>query len=590
MGQQTTWIVTLPLAATVLAGCGGGGGAGDTVAAAPATIRATSQSLQLAEDTELTGVLAAESTAASVTFRVSVPPGNGTVRVTEATGAFAYLPAPDFFGEDSFSFSARDAAGNVATAVVDLRIEGVDDPPEIASLPDTGNSSTGYAVVLPLAIRHTDDEPLQITATVQNETVVEARVDQATRQLVLEPRTHGTSGVEVRVNDGRTTASTSFTFTVGDVARHLTVTTSAPESRAVMLRNPGGSAQDFELTHNGRHAFTSLDQILDVIRAQPDEVPGEPFERKLWRYLRDNTYHHAPVSGAGWMDGTWPTLASFGWGFCSNVTSAFIQLAEAAGYEARAWSLGGHVMPEIRIGDRWQVYDPDVAVYYFRRDGEIASVEDLAADSTLISDPTTPLFQPGGYAYAYVYDPLLARIYETTEDNRLAPWYPSDEPFHGSRITLPAGSRLIYPGRWTASPTGYDGARPYPVEAFRQARLEIPAGTTGALEIPWVLWDVQGSGTVRVRGEVHAVGSAELSNGLASASASVTELEIVDNPGGMALVMMINPLWYDMQGTNEVIVTGKDVWMLDAGTVELPVANRVSPVPDEVRRPRPGES
>jgi hypothetical protein len=82
------------------------------------------------------------------------------------------------------------------------------------------------------------------------------------------------------------------------------------------------------------------------------------------------------------------------------------------------------------------------------------------------------------------------------------------------------------------------------------------------------------------------VNTTELTARLAGASASVTEIEIVDNPDGIALIMMINPLWYEMQTTNEVVVTGKDVWSIVSGTVELPTPNRVSPVPDEIRRPR----
>jgi hypothetical protein len=50
--------------------------------------------------------------------------------------------------------------------------------------------------------------------------------------------------------------------------------------------------------------------------------------------------------------------------------------------------------------------------------------------------------------------------------------------------------------------------------------------------------------------------------------------------------MMINPLWYEVQTSNDVVVTGKDVWSIVPGTLELPAGNRVWPVPDDIRRPR----
>jgi hypothetical protein len=574
------------LLSLALQGCGGGG-SGAEPRAQPESLTAEGQALRVAEDTAYSGTLSVGNASGALNFHISTPPTHGAVQLDGVTGAFVYTPAPDFFGTDAFAFIATDATGATASAVVTVLVDGVDDPPEIAALPDAGNSPETYEVVVPLVVNDPDGDPIAITATVADPGVVEAVADNPARQLVLRPKGYGASRVRVEVTDGTTTVSTEFSFTVRDVARSAQVRTSHPTARAIVLTNTGTAATDFELTHNGRHAFASLDQILEVIRALPDEIAAEPFERKLWRYIRDNTYHYPPGSVAGWSDSTWATLNSFGWGFCSNVTSVFIQLAEAAGYEARAWGLGGHVVPEIRIGGSWRMYDPDVAIYYFRRDGNIASVADLAADPTLISTPASPFFAPGSYEYAYTYDPLLASIYGTTGDNFVDSGYPSREPFAGSRITLPAGGRLIYPGRWTANPVTYDGTTPYTVEQFRQARLEIPAGTVGSLTIPWVLWDVQGQGTVRIGSSDYAVGSAGLRSRLAGGPTSVTSIEITSNPDGIALVMMINPIWYDMQATNEVIVTGKDVWSISAGKVALPEENQPPPpVPDSLRKPR----
>ena len=584
-----TWLAfTASLIALILQGCGGSGSAGGDATASPAAAPAHVQAVRLDEDSLYSGTVSAANPPGTVTFRITAQPAHGAVALSGSTGTFSYTPTADFFGTDSFAFSATDTTGASTFGSVRLDVGGVDDPPGISALPDASNSPDAYETVLPLLIREPDQEPLTVTASVVDTTIVEAVVDAPGRRLILRPKRSGASRVNVAVNDGHTTDSTSLTFTVQDVARSLVVHSSAPSSSAIVLTNTSSTTTDFELTHNGHHAFATMDQILDAIRNLADEVPAEPFERKLWRFIRDNTYHYPPVSGEGWMDAIWPTLNSFGWGFCSNVTSVFIQIAEAAGFEARAWGLNGHVVPEIRIGGSWQMYDPDLAVYYYRRDGVIASVTDLGADTTLITAPTSPLFAPGATAYDIVYNnPYLAGIYGTTDDNLLAWWYPSREPFHGSRITLPAGGRLIYPGRWTDNPIGYDGTTPYTVEQFRQARLEIPAGPAGSITVPWVLWDVQGTGTVRILGQDYSAGSAELRTRLLRPGAPITDLGIIDNASGLALIMLINPLWYDLLEQNALVLTGKDVWAIQPATVSLPLANRPPPpVPTALRKPQ----
>lgn len=575
------------LAAVLVQGCGGSGGDGTDAspAAGPlAVTRLPARAMTLAEDGHHAGSLTFDGADPDAVYRVATAPAHGAL-VLAADGAFAYTPAPDFHGRDAFGYQVEHADGARFTGTVDLDVVAVNDPPALAAIAAEANGVAAPDVVVPLGVTDIDGDTLRIAARSDDTRIAEVQVDQAGRLLRIRGRDYGTTVIAVTVSDGTAVATREFSFTVADRERRVTVPVVQPASSAIVLANGSGERVEVELTHNGKRAFTSLDQIVAAVRAQPDEMTGEPFERKLWRYLRDNTLRYPPVGGAGWLDGTWPTLNSFGWGFCSNVTSAFIQIAAAAGYEARAWTLAGHVLPEILIDGAWQAWDPDVAVVYRRRDGAIASVADLALDPTLITSPQDPLFAAGSAGYQSAYDPVLAQIYGSTGDNVLATWYPAPEPYHGARISLPAGARLIYPGLWTADPTGYDGATPYPVEFARQARLEIPAGIVGRITVPWVLWDVQGAGTVEVGNATYAAGSPGLAATLAATEAAVTEVEILANPGGVALVMMINPAWYEVLATNEIILTGKDTWAIVPTVVTLAADKRVNPVPARVRRP-----
>ena len=214
------------------------------------------------------------------------------------------------------------------------------------------------------------------------------------------------------------------------------------------------------------------------------------------------------------------------------------------------------------------------------------NVNELIADPSLISSPINPIFSPG--VNDVVYSQTIADIYGSTDYFFALDYLPTYSLLNG-RIALPAGGRLIYPGVWIPPPVAYDDyyTVAYPVDQFRQARLELPAGYAGSIAVPWVLADVQGTGRVRIAGVEFNAGSTPLRDYLAGSSTAVTSLDVIDNPSGLALIMLINPLWYDMVENNSVLLTGKDVWAVTAGSYALDPANRPPPeVPAALRKPQ----
>ena len=458
--------------------------------------------------------------------------------------------------------------------------------PQINPIPDSRNSAYDYAVSVPFSLRGDGGEPFTIAATVEDATVADVVVDVPSLTLILTPRARGVTSVRVEVRGSRYVDATSFTFTVQDVSRTEQVVSPVAGTEAVVLTNQGVTATDFDLTHNGHLAFSSMEKLLASVRALPDAINAEPLPRKIWRFVRDNTYHFPTVSFEQWLLASGPTLNSFGFGLCSNVASVVVQIAQAAGYQARARSLNGHVVPEILVAGAWQMYDPDLSVYYYKADGTVAGVDELIADPSLISAPINPIFGPG--MNDVVYSQTIADIYASTDYFFVLDYLPAYALLN-SRMTLPAGGRLIYPGVWSAQPVAYDDyfITPYPVDQFRQARLELPAGYLGSMPVPWVLADVQGTGRVRIAGVQFDAGSTPLRDFLVGSSTAVTSLDVIDNPSGLALIMLINPLWYDVREDNSVVLTGKDVWAVSAASYALDPANRPPPeVPVTLRKPR----
>lgn len=576
-------IVVIAILAAVGTACGGGGGDGSHGA-----LLAHGQELAVAEDSRLDGILRATVPASKpVSFVLVSGPARGSLELDATTGRFSYLPEADYFGSDSFAFKAQTADGVSGPASIQISIRNVDDAPRLAEIADVGNSASSAAVRIPLQVVEPDGEPVSIIATASDPSVVHVSVDPAGAAILLEGREYGEAVISIQVRDAVNTVSGQFAFSVRDVTRSARVASASPEHEAIVISNGRPVETRFELLHNGQIAFTRIDQIIEAVRALSDDVEDEPFERKLWRYVRDAVYHAPPVNAEQWLYASWPTMASFGWGFCGHVAAIYVRVARAAGYEARVWGLNGHVVPEIYVDGAWRMYDPDLAVYYRRRDGAIAGVEDLVADPLLIRSPVNPLFNPGGNDWAY--SDTVAAIYGSADDNRLADHvFLSLEEFRGSTITLPADARLVYPGHWTPAPIGYDGSEPYPIEAFRQARMELPAGFLGNLSPPWVLWDVQGTGRVKVMDRVFDAGSAELAAFLQAPGASVTSVDVVENDAGLALVFMVNALWYRVEVDNEVELTGKDVWGLRVQMTTLAPEHRLNvPPPESLMKPRP---
>ena len=97
-------------------------------------------------------------------LEVASAPAHGSA-VAAATGLITYRPDPDYFGNDSFAYSATDRHGRVASAVVTVTIMGVDDPPVFPADFVLVADEDGTVRFDPLAMAHDPDgDALEIVA------------------------------------------------------------------------------------------------------------------------------------------------------------------------------------------------------------------------------------------------------------------------------------------------------------------------------------------------------------------------------------------------------------------------------------------
>jgi hypothetical protein len=534
---------------------------------------ALSQSLAVTEDQPLQGRLAAVSIQEKVTFRIVVQPRHGQLQVDPESGAFQYTPDADYFGEDSFTFVAATRRQSSQAAPMTLHVQPVNDAPRPDAIPNLQNSAYERDIHYTVGAYDVEGDRVQLTPFVDDPAIARVSLDAASNELTIEPLGRGTTQVTIEASDGKDTGRTQFAFSVGDVTKIAKQDAGPERDHAVLLVNDSDRTIPFNLSHNAFPLMDSDEQMVEYVRAMPSVFADEPFERKLWRFVRDNVYHWPPLSADQWISDPWMVISSLGWGFCGEVSAAYVRLAQAAGYEARVRGLSGHVVPEIRIGERWQMFDPDLALYYRTRPGEIASVDDLVADPTLITAPTDPVLDT--VANPLPYSDFVASIYASTADN-----YVADSVFvtlaAGARppLTLPPGAEFVYPGRWTDAPSGFDGDTPYEVPAFEQGSLITPSGWTGSVPLPFRLAAVQGEGRVRIGALELVIGSPQLDEALRGNPLEYDHVEILEARSPVRLVVYMNALRYVLEPTNDLELRGQDVWAIQVNRIELPVQNK----------------
>jgi len=141
-----------------------------------------------------------------------------------ADGSFTYRPTADFFGSDTFEYHANDGQASSATITVTITVEPVNDPPEIAPLPDLELSAQSLPILLAISDLESADSELTITASSSNPSLLPASGllldgsgSQRTLTVVPAPHQMGVATVSVTVHDPEGLAATQ-TFTVRVIA------------------------------------------------------------------------------------------------------------------------------------------------------------------------------------------------------------------------------------------------------------------------------------------------------------------------------------------------------------------------------------
>ena len=204
-------------------------------------------------------------------------------------------------------------------------------------------------------------------------------------------------------------------------------------NRRLIIRNTDPSTAVIpRLSIEGWPDLSSSEGILASILK-----PGMTAEEKslaIWKFLVDWRFHHYPAEQGDEVHDPVRFINVYGYGFCDDSARNTAALAQLAGLRSRVWGLSGHVVAETYYAGRWHMFDPDHEVYYRTPAGHIASVEELAANPSLITQTKTDPIGSDTRA--------IARLYTTTEDNSVRERKVSAT--HKMRLVLHPGDELVY--------------------------------------------------------------------------------------------------------------------------------------------------
>lgn len=251
-----------------------------------------------------------------------------------------------------------------------------------------------------------------------------------------------------------------------------------------------------DMNLNGEHFFSSNAGILSriAIQAYGDESADlSIFD--IFNFVVKNSNHDSPISANYWAHTPTLYFNSVGFGLCDDSASVFSILAREAGFDARVWGLGGHVVAEVLIDGKWGMFDPDYGVFFTGANGKVRSVESLELDVDAFSMPHgssegVELFNKNIEIYE--------RIFTTAGNNATSTWYNLTINDQADSFTMPGFSRIEFPYSFSVQPKKFNNES---TEKHTNLKLTVPSGFTGQVSNDLLIHAITGEGVVVVDGK-----------------------------------------------------------------------------------------
>lgn len=210
----------------------------------------------------------------------------------------------------------------------------------------------------------------------------------------------------------------------------------------LVIKNESANSATFTLNINDKFPLTE-ERFLNEIKILTDSL-HEPLYEVAWQYIAENTKHNTPITQEMWIHNPEIFLNSIGLGFCDDRAIVLAKTWKNLGYKVRIYGLNGHVVPEIFIKNKWQMYDPDHGVCYFNDKGKVASVEELGENVDYFYNNKSLIFDE--LSDLSINSQFLIEKYKTKKDNLVNEIYLDNEDEKlDFMFELPPNAKLSFP-------------------------------------------------------------------------------------------------------------------------------------------------
>lgn len=261
------------------------------------------------------------------------------------------------------------------------------------------------------------------------------------------------------------------------------------ENGAILITNTSESEKDLSRMLED-YFFLNDSSLIEYIKTFKTPNGFEQDYRKAWYFMTQFTWSACyPLSSRDDYQDALFFINSVGWVFCGVKSQELAQIWSMMGYKSRIWDLQGHIVPEVFVNNRWEMWDPTYHVFYPDSNGIPASVSGLSSSPELIKKPNDPFgLKKTLWMRMAGYSSNLTDLYSSSNDNVILKTF--DAKYEKSarlKFSIPADSKILFPV-YSGLPlwSNYRGEINR-LNDYAELALYLNPGTTGTINLPLLL-------------------------------------------------------------------------------------------------------
>ena len=339
-------------------------------------------------------------------------------------------------------------------------------------------------------------------------------------------------------------------------------------AQELVIENKGQETAEFAIELNNGF-YLDEKEIIQQIEKMAPEFPGEGLERRAWRYVIEHVKLNKELGSENWQHAPIIMINSIGNGQCDDLASTLNLIWKKQGFQSRVWNLEGHVVPEVFVNNKWQMFDPSHRVYYQNAKMEVAGVRELVESPKLITAPLKKNISETENVIENViaYSTMLAQLYATDTNNYVNDWYNYDFELKDNRFSIPAGAIMRLP--MLSGKVAPLLNRRTPDYSFLS--VQIAPTKKAEVEVPLVLYSIEGDGRVKVDGREFQINSKKLKKYLKDYSVFHHHLRFLETSTPVKIYYLINTAAFSVLKESIVSMEGDridDVFVTIAGVTK----------------------